>query len=99
MLIVMKSDATREQVDAVKAYVKELGFTPNEIPGPTRVAIGITGNEGPLDPGLFANLAGVVEAVPVSRPWELGSREGKPDDTVVSLPSPGGKAQFGGGRF
>jgi 3-deoxy-7-phosphoheptulonate synthase len=97
MLIVMKADAVRPDVEAVKARVRELGYTPNEIPGPTRVAIGVTGNEGPLDPGLFAMLAGVAEAVPISRPWKLVSREVKPDDTVVH---PGGvEAAIGGGRF
>jgi 3-deoxy-7-phosphoheptulonate synthase len=100
MLIVMKADASREDVDAVKVAVRELGFVPNEIPGPTRVAIGITGNQGPLDPGLFSNLKGIAEAVPVSRPWKLVSREVKPDDTVVTVPAAGGALPcFGGGRF
>src|SRR2546429_5772880 len=100
MLIVMKADATRADVEAVKTRVREMGYTPNEIPGPTRVAIGITGNGGPLDPGRFIDLAGVAEAVPISRPWKLVSREVKPDDTVVSLPRPGAPpAQIGGGHF
>jgi len=100
MLIVMKSDATREDLDAVKKHVRELGYVPNEIPGPTRVAIGITGNQGPLDPGLFSHLKGIAEAVPVSRPWKLVSREVKPEDTVVTVPAAGGaRPCFGGGRF
>jgi len=96
MLIVMKSDATREQVEGVKGRIREIGFTANEIPGPTRVAIGITGNEGPIDPGLFTQLPGIAEAIPISRPWKLVSREVKPDDTVVRL---GANAQIGGGHF
>jgi 3-deoxy-7-phosphoheptulonate synthase len=100
MLIVMSRDATREDLDAVKAHVRELGFVPNEIPGPTRVAIGITGNQGPLDPGLFSHLKGIAEAVPVSRPWKLVSREVKPEDTVVTVPAAAGALPcFGGGRF
>src|SRR6476469_7995847 len=97
MLILMKADATRADLDAVKTRVRELGFTPNEIPGAMRVAIGITGNQGPLDPGLFTNLQGVAEAVAVSRPWKLVSREVKPDTTVVTVP--GATGAFGGGRF
>jgi 3-deoxy-7-phosphoheptulonate synthase len=100
MLILMKADATAQDLRAVEARVRELGFTPNLIPGATRIAVGITGNEGPLDAQLFANLTGVAEAVAVSRPWKLVSREVKPDDTVVSLPGPGGApAQIGGGHF
>jgi 3-deoxy-7-phosphoheptulonate synthase len=100
MLIVMKADATREDLDAVKARVREMGFVPHEIPGPTRVAIGITGNQGPLDPGLFSHCKGIAETVPVSRPWKLVSREVKPDDTVVTVPAAGGaRPSFGAGRF
>jgi 3-deoxy-7-phosphoheptulonate synthase len=95
MLIVMKADATEQDVASVEARIRELGFTPNEVPGSTRLAIGITGNQGPLDPGLFAVMAGVAEAVPISRPWKLVSREVKPNDTFVKI----GAGQFGGGRF
>ncbi|HET6147619.1 MAG TPA: 3-deoxy-7-phosphoheptulonate synthase [Polyangia bacterium] len=95
MLIVMKAGATKEEVAEVETRIRELGFTPNEVPGSTRLAIGITGNQGPLDPGLFNVMNGVAEAVPISRPWKLVSREVKPDDTVVKI----GDGQFGGGKF
>ena len=95
MLIVMKADASKEDVAAVEKKIRELGFTPNDIPGATRLAIGITGNQGPVDPGIFTVMAGVADAVPVSKPWKLVSREVKPDDTVVKI----GTAQIGGGKF
>src|SRR6478672_2430902 len=95
MLIVMKADASKEDVAAVENKIRELGFTPNEIPGPTRLAIGITGNQGPVEAGIFTVLSGVADAVPVSKPWKLVSREVKPDDTVVKI----GGAQIGGGKF
>ena len=81
MLIVMKAGATRDEVAAVEARIRELGFTPERVPGSTRLAIGITGNQGPLDPGCSTCMSGVAEAVPMSRPWKLVSREVKPDDT------------------
>src|SRR5215470_9306414 len=96
MLIVMKAGATKDEVAAVENKIRELGFTPNDIPGATRLAIGITGNQGPVDPGLFTVMSGVADAVPVSKPWKLVSREVKPDDTHVRA---GAGAQIGGGRF
>jgi len=96
MLIVMKAGATKDEVAAVEKKIRELGFTPNDIPGATRMAIGITGNQGPVDPGLFTVMSGVADAVPVSKPWKLVSREVKPDDTSVRA---GATAQIGGGRF
>jgi 3-deoxy-7-phosphoheptulonate synthase len=95
MLIVMKSGASRADVTAVEDKIRSLGFTPNEVPGPTRLAIGITGNQGPLDPGMFTVMAGVADAVPISKPWKLVSREVKPDDTFIDI----GGARIGGGRF
>ncbi len=95
MLIMMKSNATPEQIDAVCERVKELGLTPNQIPGAVRLAIGITGNKGALDPALFNRLPGVQDAVPVSRPYKLVSREVKPDDTVIEI----GATKIGGGAL
>jgi 3-deoxy-7-phosphoheptulonate synthase len=95
MLIVMKADASKEDVAAVENKIRELGFQPNDIPGATRLAIGITGNQGPVDPGIFTVMSGVADAVAVSKPWKLVSREVKPDDTVVKI----GASQIGGGRF
>ena len=95
MLIVMKAGASRADVAAVEEKVRSLGFVPNEIPGATRLAIGITGNQGPVDPGLFTTMPGVADAVPVSKPWKLVSREVKPDDSFIDI----GGARIGGGRF
>jgi 3-deoxy-7-phosphoheptulonate synthase len=95
MLIVMKTGASKEDVAAVEKKIRDLGFQPNDIPGATRMAIGITGNQGPLDPGMFTVMSGVADAVAVSKPWKLVSREVKPDDTFVRI----GNAQIGGGKF
>src|SRR5262245_63619717 len=100
MLILMKGGATAGDIDAVCARIRELGFSPHQIPGSTRVAIGITGNQGGLDPDLFARLPGIAEAVAVSRPWKLVSREVKPDDTIVKIGGPQARqATIGGGTF
>ncbi|MDB4983217.1 MAG: phospho-2-dehydro-3-deoxyheptonate aldolase [Myxococcales bacterium] len=95
MLILMKAGASKDEVAAVEKKIRELGFTPNNIPGATRLAIGITGNQGAVDGGIFTIMSGVADAVPVSKPWKLVSREVKPDDTFVKI----GDAQIGGGRF
>jgi 3-deoxy-7-phosphoheptulonate synthase len=77
MLIVMRLDASREEIERVKAKVKSLGYLPHEIPGVQRVAIGITGNPGKVDPEHFLNMTGVVDAIPVSKPYKLVSRDVK----------------------
>ncbi|MEB2313997.1 MAG: 3-deoxy-7-phosphoheptulonate synthase [Sorangiineae bacterium] len=95
MLIVMSAAATPGDVSMVCDRIRQLGFIPNEIPGSTRLAIGITGNRGGLDPGLFNRMPGVLEAVPISKPYKLVSREAKPEDTIIEL----GTTRVGGGAL
>jgi 3-deoxy-7-phosphoheptulonate synthase len=100
MLVLMRPDATPADVERVVAQINELGFQAHPVPGAQRVAIGITGNSGAIDPAAFVHLAGVAEAVPVSKPFKLVSREMKPDSTVIEVPqAAGGKVGVGGGRF
>ncbi len=47
MLIVMKPSATAGDVDAVVKLVEAIGLRAHSMPGATRTAIGITGNQGP----------------------------------------------------
>jgi 3-deoxy-7-phosphoheptulonate synthase len=63
--------------------VTELGLVPHPIPGATRIAIGVTGNTGPVDETPIRGLPGVVDVIRVTKPYKLTSREMKPDDTVV----------------
>ena len=92
MLIVMKPEATTEQVEEILKVVRDLGYKPHALPGATRVAIAITGNQGAIEPGHFENLAGVAEAIRVSKPYKLVSRDLKHEDTVVRI----GDAEIGG---
>lgn len=85
MLVLMHQDVTKEQIAKVKEKISALGYEPHEIPGAQRVAIGITGNKAGLDPDLFLSMPGVQDAVPVSKPYKLVSREVKPENTVVSV--------------
>jgi len=85
MLIVMEKNATQEQTDNVINEIKSCGLTPVPVPGSQRTAIGIIGNTGPIDPSNFITLDGVKEAIPVSKPYKLVSREVKPEDTVVRV--------------
>jgi 3-deoxy-7-phosphoheptulonate synthase len=86
MLIVMDKDATDAQIRAVVAKIESLGFEAQPMPGGARVAIAILRNPGPVDPGLFVDMSGVIQAIPVSRPYKLVSREMQREDTIIHLP-------------
>ena len=85
MLIVMKPQASKAQIAAVVEKIHGLGLDTHEIPGAQRVAIGITGNRGVLDAEAFASLPGVADAIRVSQPFKLVSREVKEEDTVIDV--------------
>ncbi len=85
MLVVMKPHATPAQIDAVIEKIRSLGLSAHPIPGAQRVAIGITGNKGGLEPEPFTLLPGVADAIRVSQPWKLVSREVKEEDTVIDV--------------
>jgi 3-deoxy-7-phosphoheptulonate synthase len=92
MLIVMKAGAAEEDVAAVVKVIEHLGYRPHIMPGATRTAIGITGNQGAVDPARFENMAGVAEAIRVSKPYKLITLDLRPDKTVVKV----GDATIGG---
>jgi 3-deoxy-7-phosphoheptulonate synthase len=94
MLIVMKPRCTPEDLLAVEAKIRSLGFAPHAIPGANRTAIGVTGNQGAVDPLLFATMSGVAEAIRVTQPFKLVSREVKDEPTCVSV----GKVRIGAGH-
>ncbi len=85
MLIVMKAEATDGQVEAVVRVIEELGYKAHPMPGAMRTAIGITGNQGAVDPSHFETLAGVAEAIRVSKPYKLITLDIRPEKTIVRV--------------
>src|SRR4051812_40789462 len=87
MLVVMKAQATAQDVAAVCQKIESLGFKAHSMPGAQRTAIGITGNRGEVNPTPLEEMTGVAEVIRVSKPYKLVSRDVKPDDTVVRFPN------------
>jgi len=85
MLVVMKPHATQAEIDFVVERIRAMGLAAHPIPGAQRVAIGVTGNKGGLDPGQFETMPGVADAIRVSQPFKLVSREVKAEDTVIDV--------------
>jgi 3-deoxy-7-phosphoheptulonate synthase len=83
MLVVMKAQATPEQIQVVCEHIERLGFRAHPLPGAQRTAIGITGNQGEVDRGNLEELPGVAEVIRVSKPYKLASRDVKQEDTII----------------
>ncbi len=92
MLIVMKPGATPADIDRVVEVIEALGLRGHTLPGENRTAIGITGNKGSVDPTHFENLPGVADAIRVTKPYKLISKELRPEKSIVKI----GNASIGG---
>ena len=84
-MIIMRSDATDDQVSAVVERVESNQLRAHLSKGAERTVIGAIGDGRPVNPDQFIFLPGVDRVVPISRPYKLASREFSPDDTVFPL--------------
>lgn len=87
MLVVMRHNATDEQISAVVDTIEAMGYGARPIPGGQRTAVGLIGNDGGVDSARLEVLAGVLEVIPVTHAYKQVSREWKEDDTVITLPN------------
>jgi 3-deoxy-7-phosphoheptulonate synthase len=83
MLVVMKAQATDEQIRSVCQKIEALGYRPHAMPGAQRTAIGITGNKGEVEQGTLEEMPGVQEVIKVSKPYKLVSRDVKDESTII----------------
>jgi len=94
MLVVMKNDATEEQVQAVIREIESMGYRGIPMPGAQRTAVCIIGNTGPVDDSRLLVMNGVKETIRVTKPYKLVSRETHPQPTVIAV----GDIKIGGGK-
>jgi 3-deoxy-7-phosphoheptulonate synthase len=96
----MTAQATQADIERVCRKIETLGFRPHVMPGAQKTAIGITGNPGPVNPAEFEDFPGVAEAIRVSKPYKLVSREVKSENSIVyvnGVPVGGDQVVFCGG--
>ncbi len=94
MLVVMKNDATEEQVQAVIKEIEKMGYRGVPMPGAQRTAVCIIGNQGPVENSTLLVMDGVQETIPVTKPYKLVSRETQVESTVISI----GEVRIGAGE-
>jgi len=87
MIVVMRSDATEEQIEKAIATIHELGYKSHIIRGLLRTVIGAVGDERgkPHHVETLSILEGVENVVPILEPYKLASREFKQQNTVINV--------------
>lgn len=83
MIVVMKPDATEDQIEHMVSHVRSLGFDPQILRGTQRTVIAAIGDERDgltevLEPG-----EGVEKVLPILAPYKRASSELKQERTLV----------------
>ena len=86
MLVIMRHDATEEEIRGVVTVIEQMGYQARPMPGRQRTTVGVVGNDGRVDGDRLAALAGVYECLHVTPPYKQASREWKQEPTIVRLP-------------
>ncbi|WP_275399502.1 3-deoxy-7-phosphoheptulonate synthase [Enterococcus faecium] len=85
MIVIMKKEATEEQIKKVVDHIEKEGFKVSIDQGTERVVIGLKGDTRSLQEGAFTRYEGVENAVRISNTYKLTSREFHPGNTVVDV--------------
>jgi 3-deoxy-7-phosphoheptulonate synthase len=85
MLVVMRHDATPEQIRRVVETIEDMGYEARPMPGKQRTAVGLVGNDGRVNADRIEALSGILEVIHVSQPYKQVSREWRDEPTVVEL--------------
>lgn len=85
MMIIMRTTATRNQIDEVVKIVQANGLRAHLSTGEERTIIGAIGDGRPVQKEQFFHLPGVDRVVPISRPYKLASREFSPANSIFNL--------------
>jgi 3-deoxy-7-phosphoheptulonate synthase len=95
MILVLRPDATKLQIDHIIQRIEELGFQAHVSRGEERTIVGVIGDERKPQADNFSAIPGVEKALHVLKPFKLASREVRKEDTVVKV----GKVRIGGGHL
>jgi 3-deoxy-7-phosphoheptulonate synthase len=96
MIIVLRPDSTKEEIDHILDRIRELGFKPHVSQGEVRTIIGVIGDENKLHAQPLQAIPGVEQVLPILKPFKLASREFHRQNSVVVV---GGRAKIGGGHL
>ena len=85
MIVILKQDATRNQIDNVIARIEQMGCGVEVSQGEERTVIGVLGDGRRLEREQIERLPGVERTAPVTRPFKRASRDFHPQDTIVQV--------------
>ncbi len=95
MMVVMKEDATKEQIDHVIEKLEGAGLRAHISKGEFKTVIGVIGDRGKIQNLPMEVVPGVESVIPIQKPYKFVSREFRHEDTVIDI----GGRKIGGDHF
>ena len=94
MIIVMKDNALKEQINVVEDKLTALGFKTHKIEGEFKTIIGAIGDKGRIDMEALKNMPGVECIVPIMKPYKLAGKELYKEKSIIKV----GDVEIGGNK-
>jgi len=95
MIAVLKSTATKQQVENLVEWFEKQGLRVNESKGEYCTVLGLIGDTTRIDTDLLQGLDIIESVTRISEPFKKANRKFHPEDTVVDI----GGVKIGGGNF
>ena len=85
MIVVMKREASAQEIAQIISRIESKGLKTHLSQGEERTIIGVIGDERPVEPEHFEVFDGVERVVRILHPFKLASRDFHPEDSVVRI--------------
>ena len=85
MIIVLKPEATQQDIEHLVDRLRSLGLKSQITKGEERTVVGVIGDERVLQGQPLTVFPGVESVTPILAPWKLVSREFQPRDSVIDV--------------
>lgn len=85
MVIVMKSNASQDQINNVEKLLKDLGLGVHISVGSERTIIGVIGDKRKLANTPLEVMPGVERLVPIMDPYKLVGKTFKPESSIINI--------------
>ncbi|MDR2932980.1 MAG: 3-deoxy-7-phosphoheptulonate synthase [Oscillospiraceae bacterium] len=95
MVVIIKPDAKKEQVNTFLGWVRDMGVETNVVVGKELTIVGLIGDTTKIDFDLLRSISIVDDVRRIQEPYKNANRKMHPEDTIIQL----GERQIGEGFF
>lgn len=85
MIVVLRPDATKKEIDHIIEKIKSLGLSVHISKGKERTILGAIGDESILEEHPIDMLPGIEKVMPILKPYKLVSREFQKEDSIINV--------------